>query len=172
MLWETIMKKLGLICATLLAGLSLSACNNMASQQSHHSSSSSRSSVSVVKHHKKESSSKRSSSNNSSTQISSSSAASQSSSTKTSNASSVDTNDPRVQTAIQKGLMNPDGTLTRNGRDLEAMMNGTKLDQSDWNDSDYTETYNDGQVGRAPIYGDDSSSAPAASSMSAAPSNN
>lgn len=28
------MKKLGLICATLLAGLSLSACNNLASQQS------------------------------------------------------------------------------------------------------------------------------------------
>lgn len=167
------MKKLGLICVTLLAGLSLSACNNLASQQSHHNSSSSRSSVSVVKHHKKKASSKSSSkpSNNSFTQSSSSPTASQSSSTKTSNASSVDTNDPRVQAAIQKGLMNPDGSLTRNGRDLEAMMTGTKLDQSDWNDSDYTETYNDGQVGRAPIYGDNNNSAPAASSMSAAPSN-
>lgn len=43
------MKKIGLICATLLAGLSLSACNNMASQKSHKASSSS---VKIVKHHK------------------------------------------------------------------------------------------------------------------------
>ena len=44
------MKKIGLICATLLAGLSLSACNNLASQS--HKASSSRSSTKVVKHHK------------------------------------------------------------------------------------------------------------------------
>lgn len=43
------MKKIGLICATLLAGLSLSACNNLASQKSHKASSSS---VKIVKHHK------------------------------------------------------------------------------------------------------------------------
>lgn len=43
------MKKLGLICATLLAGLSLSACGNMASQP--HKASSSSSSAKVVKHH-------------------------------------------------------------------------------------------------------------------------
>ncbi|WP_373842827.1 hypothetical protein [Limosilactobacillus sp.] len=35
------MKKLSLICATILTGFSLSACNNMASQKSHSSSSSS-----------------------------------------------------------------------------------------------------------------------------------
>lgn len=46
------MKKIGLICATLLAGLSLSACNNLASQ-SHKTSSSSSLSTKVVKHHKK-----------------------------------------------------------------------------------------------------------------------
>lgn len=45
------MKKIGLICATLLAGLSLSACNNMASQS--HKASSSSSSAKVVKHHHK-----------------------------------------------------------------------------------------------------------------------
>lgn len=44
------MKKLGLICATLLAGLSLSACNNLASQS--HKVSSSSSSTRVVKHHR------------------------------------------------------------------------------------------------------------------------
>lgn len=44
------MKKIGLICATLLAGLSLSACNNMASQKAHKASSSS--STKVVKHHR------------------------------------------------------------------------------------------------------------------------
>ena len=44
------MKKIGLICATLLAGLSLSACNNTASQKAHKASSSS--STKVVKHHR------------------------------------------------------------------------------------------------------------------------
>lgn len=44
-----IMKKIGLICATLLASLSLSACNNLASQQHKASSSSS---AKVVKYHK------------------------------------------------------------------------------------------------------------------------
>lgn len=46
------MKKIGLICATLLAGLSLSACNNLASQ-SHKASSSSSSTKVVKKRHKK-----------------------------------------------------------------------------------------------------------------------
>lgn len=32
------MKKIGLVCATLLVGMSLSACNNLASQQSHKAS--------------------------------------------------------------------------------------------------------------------------------------
>lgn len=46
------MKKIGLICATLLASLSLSACNNPASQ-SRKTSSSSSSTKAVKKHHKK-----------------------------------------------------------------------------------------------------------------------
>lgn len=45
------MKKIGLICATLLAGLSLSACNNLASQS--HKASSRSSSAKVVKEHHK-----------------------------------------------------------------------------------------------------------------------
>lgn len=45
------MKKLGLICTTLLAGLSLSACNNLASQS--HKASSSSSSTKVAKKHRK-----------------------------------------------------------------------------------------------------------------------
>lgn len=48
--WGIIMKKIGLICATLLASLSLSACNNPASQKAHKASSSS--STKVVKHHR------------------------------------------------------------------------------------------------------------------------
>ena len=47
------MKKISLICATLLAGLSLSACNNLASQKSHKASSSSVKIVKRHKHHKK-----------------------------------------------------------------------------------------------------------------------
>lgn len=45
------MKKISLICAAMLVGLSLSGCNNLASQQMHKNSSSS-SSAKVVKHHK------------------------------------------------------------------------------------------------------------------------
>lgn len=44
------MKKIGLFCATVLAGLSLAGCNNLASQS--HKASSSSSSTKVVKHHK------------------------------------------------------------------------------------------------------------------------
>lgn len=44
------MKKIGLICASLLVGLSLAGCNNLASQQAHKLSSSS-SSTRVVRHH-------------------------------------------------------------------------------------------------------------------------
>lgn len=157
------MKKMGLICATLLAGLSLSACSNLASQQSHKASSSS--STKVAEHrkeHKKQN--KRSKSSSTKASMSSSSATSGSSSTESSNATHADTSDPRVQAAIQKGLMNPDGSLTRNGRDLKAMVTGTDLDSSDWNDSDYTETYNNGQVGRAPIYGGSTTSSSSQSS--------
>ena len=44
------MKKIGLACVTILAGLSLAGCNNLASQS--HKTASSSSSTKVVKHHK------------------------------------------------------------------------------------------------------------------------
>lgn len=44
------MKKIGLFCVTVLAGLSLAGCNNLASQS--HKTTSSSSSIKVVKHHK------------------------------------------------------------------------------------------------------------------------
>ncbi|MEE6678714.1 hypothetical protein [Limosilactobacillus fermentum] len=44
------MKKIGLFCVTVLAGLSLAGCNNLASQS--HKATSSSSSIKVVKHHK------------------------------------------------------------------------------------------------------------------------
>ena len=73
------MKKIGLICATLLAGISLTACSNSASQKSATSSSSS---AKVVKHHEKaKSEKKQSNSNSNSKQSSSQSANSQSTST-------------------------------------------------------------------------------------------
>ena len=73
------MKKIGLICAALLAGISLTACSNSASQKSATSSSSS---TKVVKHHEKAKSEKKQShSNSNSKQSSSQSANSQSTST-------------------------------------------------------------------------------------------
>ena len=73
------MKKIGLICVTLLAGVSLTACSNSASQKSATSSSSS---TKVIKHHEKAKSEKKQShSNSNSKQSSSQSANSQSTST-------------------------------------------------------------------------------------------
>lgn len=73
------MKKIGLICAALLASISLTACSNSASQKSATSSSSS---TKVVKHHEKAKSEKKQShSNSNSKQSSSQSANSQSTST-------------------------------------------------------------------------------------------
>ena len=46
------MKKIGLACVTILAGLSLAGCNNLASQSHKTASSSSTTSTKVVKHHK------------------------------------------------------------------------------------------------------------------------
>ncbi|WP_283595359.1 hypothetical protein [Limosilactobacillus sp. DJ3M12] len=69
------MKKIGLICATLLASISLTACSNSASQKSNEkSSSSSVTTTKAVKHHKVRKESKKD------TQSSSSSSSSQSNS--------------------------------------------------------------------------------------------
>ena len=139
------MKKIGLICAVALAGMSLVACGNQSSSNKT-SSSSKTSSSKVVKKHKKHDSKKQLGSSNKSKTSSKAEA--------TSTSSNADLSDPRVQALIQKGLLNPDGTPTRKGRDLNAMMEGKDLPESDWDSSDYTEGYDDEHGAyRVPIYG-------------------
>lgn len=138
------MKKVGLICAVALAGMSLAACGNQSSKKA--SSSSKASSSKVVKKHKRHDSKKQSESSNKSKTSSKAET--------TSTSSNADLSDPRVQALIQKGLLNPDGTPTRKGRDLNAMMEGKDLPESDWDSSDYTEGYDDEHGAyRVPIYG-------------------
>ncbi len=72
------MKKIGLICAALLAGISLTACSNTASQKSNKkSSSSSVTTTKAVKHHKVRKESKKNQQSLSSSAASSSSQSSQ-----------------------------------------------------------------------------------------------
>ena len=74
------MKKIGLACVAILAGLSLAGCNNLASQSHKTASSSSASSTKVVKHHKSHKNKQTSSSSNGSSQAVTSSASNQQSS--------------------------------------------------------------------------------------------
>ena len=100
------MKKIGLICAALLAGISLTACSNSASQKSATSSSSS---TKVVKHHEKaKSEKKQSNSNSNSKQSSSQSANSQSTSTQQSVQSSNN-----QQQGAQSGVTKPQSEINR-----------------------------------------------------------
>lgn len=76
------MKRLGLACVTILAGLSLAGCNNLASQSHKAASSSSTTSTKVVKHHKSHKKATKkdkqsSSSSNDSSQVATSSASNQ-----------------------------------------------------------------------------------------------
>ena len=138
------MKKIVLVCTTVLICGSLAACGNSSTKQANSSSKSS--SSKVVKHHKKQNKKKQSESSNKN-KISSKAET-------TSTSSNADLSDPRVQALIQKGLLNPDGTPTRKGRDLNAMMEGKDLPESDWDSSDYTEGYDDEHGAyRVPIYG-------------------
>lgn len=155
------MKKIGLICATLLVCGSLAACGNQSS--SNRTSSSSKTSSKVVKKHKKHNKNKQTESSNKN-KISSKAET-------TSTSSDADLSDPRVQALIQKGLLNPDGTPTRKGRDLDAMMEGKDLPESDWDSSDYTEGYDDEHGAyRVPIYGNQQNNNSPAQASSAAPS--
>ena len=139
------MKKVGLICAVTLTGMSLAACGNQSSSNQT-SSSNKASSSKVSKKHKKHDSKKQSESSNKNNTGSKAEA--------TSTSSNADLSDPRVQALIQKGLLNPDGTPTRKGRDLNAMVEGKNLPESDWDSSDYTEAYDDEHGAyRVPIYG-------------------
>ena len=155
------MKKIGLICAVALAGMSLVACGNQSATKG--ANSSSKTSSKVVKKHKKHNNKKQSESSNKN-KISSKAET-------TSTSSNADLSDPRVQALIQKGLLNPDGTPTRKGRDLDAMMEGKDLPESDWDSSDYTEGYDDEHGAyRVPIYGNQQNNNSPAQASSAAPS--
>lgn len=155
------MKKIGLICAVALAGISLAACGSQTSKKA--SSSSKASSSKIVKHHQ----------NKKSTQKKQADAKNNTNTSKaenTSSSSNADLSDPRVQALIQRGLLNPDGTPTRNGRDLNAMVEGKDLPQNDWNSSDYTEAYDDEHGAyRVPIYGNQQDYTPSNSASSMAP---
>lgn len=154
------MKKIGLICTTILVCGSLAACGNQSSSKA---SSSSKTSSKVVKKHKKHNKNKQSESSNEN-KISSKAET-------TSTSSNADLSDPRVQALIQKGLLNPNGTPTRKGRDLDAMMEGKDLPESDWDSSDYTEGYDDEHGAyRVPIYGNQQNNNSPAQASSAAPS--
>ncbi|MRH46857.1 hypothetical protein GIX82_08700 [Lactobacillus reuteri] len=66
------MKKIGLICATALMGMTLSACGSSSSQKSTTSSNSSSKATKVVRHHKKANSEKKQSQSSTSSQQSTS----------------------------------------------------------------------------------------------------
>lgn len=146
------MKKAILIGATATVLFSLAACSNQSSKKA--SSSSKVTSSKVAKHHKNSYHKAKPISSKSGTAVS----------------SSQDLSDPRVQNLIQKGLLNPDGTPTRKGRDLNAMVEGENLPQSDWDSSDYTEGYDDEHSAyQVPIYGNQQSSSNPAQGNSIAP---
>ena len=71
---ENKLKKIGLICATVLIGLALTACGNSSSQKSTNSSNSSSKTTNVVKHHKVKKTTKKIQKTNSSQQSNSESA--------------------------------------------------------------------------------------------------
>ena len=99
------MKKIGLICAALLAGVSLTACSNSASQKSATSSSSS---TKVVKHHEKAKSEKKQSHSNSNSKQSSS----QSANSQTSTQQSVQSSNNQQQGA-QSGVTKSQSEINR-----------------------------------------------------------
>ena len=91
------MKKIGLICAVALAGMSLAACGNQSTKKA--SSSSKTSSSKVVKHHKKQNKKKQSSSSSASSTSSSKSQQGQNSTTP----SQTQQNNPQ---AVNNGQIN------------------------------------------------------------------
>lgn len=93
------MKKIGLICAALLAGISLTACSNSASQKSNKkSSSSSITTTKAVKHHNVHKESKKDTQSSSSSAVSSQSN-SQASQTSTQQSNSQQANNGQINNA-------------------------------------------------------------------------
>ena len=93
------MKKIGLICATVLIGISLTACSNSSSQKSTTSSSSS---TKVVKHHKKVKSEKEQSQSSSNSEQSSSQIANSQNPNTQQNVQSSNNQQQGTQTGVTK----------------------------------------------------------------------
>lgn len=121
------MKKIGLICAALLAGISLTACSNSASQKSNKkSSSSSVTTTKAVKHHKVRKESKKD------TQSSSSSVASSQSNSQTSTQQSGQNSSQQqaVQSAQQSNSQQANNGQINNAQDA---LNAAKAKYGDGN---------------------------------------
>lgn len=123
------MKKLSLVCATLLAGVSLAGCGNTTSQKQSNNSSSSQP-AKVVKHHKE--SKQKTSKNSTSISINSTSASSASSQTTASSQGEVDKTDPSTWDNPYKGYPSYRAYCEANHGDPEVQAQTAKM-QHDWN---------------------------------------
>ena len=134
------MKKIGLICAALLAGISLTACSNSASQKSNKkSSSSSVTTTKVVKHHKPTEKKNQQSSviSNGSSSVSETTQTQNSNTNSTTAASAstkkFDKSDPSTWDDVPyKGYPSYSAYCEANGGDPEVQAETAKM-QHDWN---------------------------------------
>ena len=111
------MKKIGLICAALLAGISLTACSNTASQKSNKkSSSSSVTTTKAVKHHNVHKESKKDTQSSSSSAVSSQSN-SQASQTSTQQSGQNSSHQQAVQSAQQSNSQQANNGQINNAQD-------------------------------------------------------
>lgn len=137
-LWKTIqeiilgdfMKKIGLICATALMGISLAACSNSASQKSNKkSSSSSVTTTKAVKHHNVHKESKKDTQSSSSSAVSSQSN-SQASQTSTQRSGQNSSQQQAVQSAQQSNSQQANNGQINNAQDA---LNAAKAKYGDGN---------------------------------------
>ena len=148
------MKKIGLMCAALLAGVSLTACSNTASQKSNKkSSSSSVTTTKVVKHHKVKKESSQSSVTSSISSSTSDTTQTQNSNTSSTTVASASTkkfdkSDPSTWDDVPyKGYPSYSAYCEANGGDPEVQAETARM-QHDWNvqqgieNPDGTETQN------------------------------
>ena len=120
------MKKIGLICAALLAGISLTACSNTASQKSNKkSSSSSVTTTKAVKHHKVRKESKKDSQSSSSSAVSS-----QANQTSTQQSSQNGSQQQAVQSTQQSNSQQANNGQINNAQDA---LNAAKAKYGDGN---------------------------------------
>ena len=140
------MKKIGLICTTLLAGLSLTACSNSASQKSNKkSSSSSVTTTKAVKHHNVHKESKKDTQSSSSSAVSSQSN-SQASQTSTQRSSQNGSQQQAVQSTQQSNSQQANNGQINNAQDA---LNAAKAKYGDQNGKIHWNCMIDGTTGKA-----------------------